>query len=55
MDGHLPGTDYPPPGTDLTADVAVIGGGIVGLCTAWELRRRAWTSSSWTPTGSPPV
>ncbi|MBT2510396.1 FAD-dependent oxidoreductase [Streptomyces sp. ISL-98] len=34
-----PGTGYPPPGKDLTADVAVIGGGIAGLCTAWELVR----------------
>ncbi|MET7617971.1 FAD-dependent oxidoreductase [Streptomyces sp. NPDC005408] len=33
------GTGYPPAGTDLTADVAVTGGGIVGLCTAWELVR----------------
>lgn len=34
-----PGTRYPPPDADLTADVAVIGGGIAGLCTAWELVR----------------
>ncbi|WP_028815233.1 FAD-dependent oxidoreductase [Streptomyces flavidovirens] len=34
-----PGTRYSPPDTDLTADVAVIGGGIAGLCTAWELVR----------------
>ncbi|MFF0061533.1 FAD-dependent oxidoreductase [Streptomyces sp. NPDC005279] len=32
-----PDTGYPPVGKDLTADVAVIGGGIAGLCTAWEL------------------
>ncbi|MDI3404138.1 FAD-dependent oxidoreductase [Streptomyces cavernicola] len=32
-----PGADRPPPESDLTADVAVIGGGIAGLCTAWEL------------------
>ncbi|WP_405682408.1 NAD(P)/FAD-dependent oxidoreductase [Streptomyces sp. NBC_00057] len=34
-----PRTGYPPPSTDLTADVAVIGGGITGLCTSWELVR----------------
>ncbi|MGW7051533.1 FAD-dependent oxidoreductase [Streptomyces sp. NPDC054887] len=34
-----PGTRYPPPDGDLTADVAVVGGGIAGLCTAWELVR----------------
>ncbi|MFG2631554.1 FAD-dependent oxidoreductase [Streptomyces sp. NPDC048473] len=28
-----------PPSTDLTADVAVIGGGVAGLCTSWELAR----------------
>ncbi|MDI3387915.1 FAD-dependent oxidoreductase [Streptomyces sp. B-S-A8] len=34
------GTDHrPPPESDLTADVAVIGGGVAGLCTAWELVR----------------
>ncbi|MET9657089.1 FAD-dependent oxidoreductase [Streptomyces sp. NPDC006510] len=27
------------PSTDLTADVAVIGGSIAGLCTSWELVR----------------
>ncbi|MBT2530320.1 FAD-dependent oxidoreductase [Streptomyces sp. ISL-99] len=35
----VPGTRFSPPDTDLTADVAVIGGGIAGLCTAWELVR----------------
>ncbi|MEU4996137.1 FAD-dependent oxidoreductase [Streptomyces sp. NPDC021622] len=34
-----PGTGYPPLDADLTADVAVIGGGIAGLCTAWDLVR----------------
>ncbi|MCI3928619.1 FAD-dependent oxidoreductase [Streptomyces sp. AN091965] len=34
-----PETRYPAPDTDLTADVAVVGGGIAGLCTAWELTR----------------
>ncbi|MGR8007128.1 FAD-dependent oxidoreductase [Streptomyces hypolithicus] len=34
-----PGTRYAPAQADLTADVAVIGGGIAGLCTAWELIR----------------
>ncbi|WP_267243437.1 FAD-dependent oxidoreductase [Streptomyces sp. PR69] len=32
-----PTTEYPPLSADTTADVAVIGAGIAGLCTAWEL------------------
>lgn len=32
-----PSTAYPPLAGDLSVDVAVIGGGIAGLCTAWEL------------------
>lgn len=35
-----PGTDYPSAPPETSADVAVIGGGIAGLCTAWELLRR---------------
>ncbi|NUT44089.1 MAG: FAD-dependent oxidoreductase [Thermoactinospora sp.] len=34
-----PATSYPPPAGDLDADVAVVGGGIAGLSTAWELSR----------------
>ncbi|WP_030567638.1 FAD-dependent oxidoreductase [Streptomyces aureocirculatus] len=34
-----PATHYPALSTDLTADVAVVGGGIAGLCTAWDLVR----------------
>ncbi|MFE6403819.1 FAD-dependent oxidoreductase [Streptomyces alboflavus] len=34
-----PSTRYPAPDTDLAADVAVVGGGIAGLCTAWDLLR----------------
>jgi glycine/D-amino acid oxidase-like deaminating enzyme/nitrite reductase/ring-hydroxylating ferredoxin subunit len=30
-------TSYPSLGEDLAVDVAVVGGGIAGLCTAWEL------------------
>src|SRR5215218_1086679 len=32
-------TSYPALTADLDVDVAVIGGGIAGLCTAWELAR----------------
>ncbi|MFI6009555.1 FAD-dependent oxidoreductase [Streptomyces sp. NPDC051243] len=35
-----PGEPMPPPAGDLTVDVAVVGGGIAGLSTAWELVRR---------------
>ncbi|MFD4550570.1 FAD-dependent oxidoreductase [Streptomyces sp. NPDC058466] len=34
-----PGTLHPPLGSDLTVDVAVVGAGIAGLSTAWELAR----------------
>lgn len=32
-------TSYPPLAGEVEADVVVIGGGIAGLCTAWELTR----------------
>jgi glycine/D-amino acid oxidase-like deaminating enzyme/nitrite reductase/ring-hydroxylating ferredoxin subunit len=32
-------TSFPPLTQDVTADVAVVGGGIAGLCAAWELSR----------------
>ncbi|MER5428052.1 FAD-dependent oxidoreductase [Streptomyces sp. NPDC002588] len=35
-----PGVPAPPPSGDLTVDVAVIGAGIAGLSTAWELVRQ---------------
>ncbi|MEU9955203.1 FAD-dependent oxidoreductase [Streptomyces sp. NPDC050982] len=35
-----PGAPAPPPSGDLTVDVAVVGGGIAGLSTAWELVRQ---------------
>lgn len=35
-----PGAPAPPPSGDLTVDVAVIGAGIAGLSTAWELVRQ---------------
>jgi RNA polymerase-binding transcription factor DksA len=38
-----PTTAYPPLTSDLDVDVAVIGGGIAGLCTAWELVRAGRT------------
>lgn len=34
------GAAAPPPDVDLSVDVAVVGGGIAGLSTAWELARR---------------
>ena len=34
-----PTTSYPALTGDITVDVAVIGGGIAGICTAWELSR----------------
>ncbi|MFE4583182.1 FAD-dependent oxidoreductase, partial [Streptomyces chartreusis] len=34
------GAPAPPPAADLSVDVAVVGGGIAGLSTAWELARR---------------
>ncbi|MGP4049158.1 FAD-dependent oxidoreductase [Streptomyces sp. 2A115] len=38
-----PGEPYPALGTDLTVDVAVVGAGIAGLSTAWELARAGRT------------
>jgi glycine/D-amino acid oxidase-like deaminating enzyme/nitrite reductase/ring-hydroxylating ferredoxin subunit len=35
-----PGDPAPPPEGPLTVDVAVVGGGIAGLSTAWEVARR---------------
>ncbi len=35
-----PDTDYPGAPEEASADVVVIGGGMAGLCTAWELVRR---------------
>ncbi|MEU3516187.1 FAD-dependent oxidoreductase [Streptomyces sp. NPDC006654] len=34
------GAPAPPPAGDVSVDVAVVGGGIAGLSTAWELARR---------------
>jgi glycine/D-amino acid oxidase-like deaminating enzyme/nitrite reductase/ring-hydroxylating ferredoxin subunit len=33
----VPATSYPPLTDDVEADTVVVGGGIAGLCTAWEL------------------
>jgi len=38
MDSSAP-TAYPPVDGDVEVDVAVVGGGIAGLCSAWELTR----------------
>ncbi|KUL69085.1 MULTISPECIES: FAD-dependent oxidoreductase [unclassified Streptomyces] len=35
-----PGDPAPPPDVDLEVDVAVVGGGVAGLSTAWELARQ---------------
>ncbi|MDR6979841.1 glycine/D-amino acid oxidase-like deaminating enzyme/nitrite reductase/ring-hydroxylating ferredoxin subunit [Streptomyces sp. 3330] len=35
-----PGAPAPPPSGDLSVDVAVVGAGIAGLSTAWELARQ---------------
>lgn len=35
-----PATAHPPLTADLEVDVAVVGGGIAGVCTAWELAAR---------------
>ncbi|MGW7290661.1 FAD-dependent oxidoreductase, partial [Streptomyces sp. NPDC054847] len=37
-------TDHPPLTDDITVDVAVVGGGIAGLSTAWELTREGGRS-----------
>jgi glycine/D-amino acid oxidase-like deaminating enzyme len=34
-----PATGYPPLAGDVEVDVVVVGGGIAGVCTAWELVR----------------
>ncbi|MGW1004333.1 FAD-dependent oxidoreductase [Streptomyces sp. NPDC002520] len=34
------GEPAPPPARDISVDVAVVGGGVAGLSTAWELSRR---------------
>ncbi|MBI0383645.1 FAD-binding oxidoreductase, partial [Streptomyces albiflaviniger] len=39
MDTAPPGTPHPALAEDLEVDVAVIGAGVAGLSTAWELTR----------------
>ena len=39
----VPPTPYPALSGDLEVDVAVVGGGIAGLCTAWELAQAGRT------------
>lgn len=36
-------TSYPPLTENAEVDVAIVGGGIAGLCTAWELTRRGFS------------
>ncbi|MHA5049719.1 FAD-dependent oxidoreductase [Streptomyces sp. SD15] len=40
LESTPPGDPAPPPSGDLTVDVAVVGAGIAGLSTAWELVRQ---------------
>ncbi|MFE4630430.1 FAD-dependent oxidoreductase [Streptomyces mirabilis] len=40
LESAPPGDPAPPPSGDLTVDVAVVGAGIAGLSTAWELVRQ---------------
>ncbi|AZQ32691.1 FAD-dependent oxidoreductase [Streptomyces cyaneochromogenes] len=40
LESAPPGAAAPPPAGDLAVDVAVVGGGIAGLSTAWELVRQ---------------
>ena len=39
-----PPTGYPVLDRDITADVAVVGGGIAGLSTAWELAKYGFSA-----------
>ncbi|MFG2555734.1 FAD-dependent oxidoreductase [Streptomyces sp. NPDC048581] len=40
LESAPPGEPAPPPSGDLSVEVAVVGGGIAGLSTAWELVRQ---------------
>ena len=37
--GSTPQTNYPALEEDVTVDVAIIGGGLVGISTAWLLKK----------------
>lgn len=46
----MPAMNHTHPGEDLVVDVAVVGGGVIGLATAWRLRRDGLTVAVIDPT-----
>jgi NADPH-dependent 2,4-dienoyl-CoA reductase/sulfur reductase-like enzyme len=50
-----PTTSYPALTSDITVDAAVIGGGIAGIGTAWELTKTGRSVALLEPTASSPA